>query len=540
MSLVSDLLNAGGQFAAAYLPYEASQSQIDAIQNLVNTSIPQMQELSQQLTDFGEFVPFSVTTGTGTTNIGAGGALTQELGAVPQGIQEGLLGQALTQQAGLGATAPNLSGLQQQAFGQSAGALGGATSQNIPLLAQQNALQGLFGGQLGTFGLPQATLQGLTGQALSGAQQGLAAQTPDVTGAYSGISAPSVSQAASDVANQYLTAGQQALGAATPTAASLYQDIRAMQTPEEERQRLALENRLAAQGRLGVSTAAYGGTPEQLALAKAQQEAQNTAAFQATQMADQLATAAQNRAQQLTAMGLNAEQVQAQLNAEGFGQAMQLASAGISAQQAQQGLESGQQSMATQLAQLGLTGTQAGQQLTTQQLANLTGLQQASLAGATGQQALQQGALNIGTGLFGIGSQAAQLPQQMTATDIANLQGMLGAAYIPQAQQIASLTPAIQASNIAQAAQQGQLEAQTQMGMAGLETQAAGTTALSAVEAARIKALAEALSGMFAGAGAFGASAGSANTAINSLVDWIMQPSGTTASSSVNPLEFLP
>lgn len=72
------------------------------------------------------------------------------------------------------------------------------------------------------------------------------------------------------------------------TADTLYSQIRAMQTPEEERQRLALENRLAAQGRLGVQTAAYGGTPEQLAQAKAQQEAMNTAAFQASQLAPQL------------------------------------------------------------------------------------------------------------------------------------------------------------------------------------------------------------------------------------------------------------
>lgn len=61
----------------------------------------------------------------------------------------------------------------------------------------------------------------------------------------------------------------------------IYEQIRAMQQPGEQRQNLALEERLAAQGRSGVSTNQYGGTPEQLALAKAQQEAQNQAAFQA-------------------------------------------------------------------------------------------------------------------------------------------------------------------------------------------------------------------------------------------------------------------
>lgn len=497
--ILSGLLGAGGSLAAAYLPYEATSGEMSALKDIVSGFKTDVGALSEELTGVSQFKPFTVTTPTGTTDVAEGGGLTMQLGQVPGAIQTGLLGSAQTAAGALGGLAPDVSGLQQTALAGAGTALEGATAQDQALAAQQLAMQGLFTGQLGTFGLPQQTLEGLTGTALLGAQAGLEAQAPDVTGAYTGISAPSVSQAAGDVASQYLTAGQQALGAATPTASSLYQDIRAMQTPEEERQRLALENRLAAQGRLGVSTAAYGGTPEQLALAKAQEEARNTAAFQATQMADQLATSAQNRAQQLTAQGLNAEQVQAQLNAEGFGQAMQLATAGISAQQAQQGLESGQQAMATQLAQLGLTGTQAGQQLTTQQLSNLTGLQQATMAGATGQQALQQGALGLGTGLFGLGAQAAQLPQQMTAADIANLQGMLGAAYIPQTQQIAAMTPAVQLANIAQAARQGELEALYKTGIAGLQAQAEGAGAVATLEAQRSRALADALQGLFAG-----------------------------------------
>jgi hypothetical protein len=46
-----------------------------------------------------------------------------------------------------------------------------------------------------------------------------------------------------------------------------------MMTPQRELERLNLEERLAAQGRLGVSSNAYAGaTPEQLALARAQEE----------------------------------------------------------------------------------------------------------------------------------------------------------------------------------------------------------------------------------------------------------------------------
>jgi hypothetical protein len=63
----------------------------------------------------------------------------------------------------------------------------------------------------------------------------------------------------------------------------VYGQLRALQSPEEERQRLSLENRLAAQGRLGTRTEQFGGTPEQLAMAKAQSEAQNQASLMAMQ-----------------------------------------------------------------------------------------------------------------------------------------------------------------------------------------------------------------------------------------------------------------
>ena len=67
---------------------------------------------------------------------------------------------------------------------------------------------------------------------------------------------------------------------------ALFERMRAVQRPEEERQRLALEERLAAQGRLGTSSAAYGGaTPEQLAMATAQEEARGRAMLGAMQQA---------------------------------------------------------------------------------------------------------------------------------------------------------------------------------------------------------------------------------------------------------------
>ena len=66
----------------------------------------------------------------------------------------------------------------------------------------------------------------------------------------------------------------------------IFERMRAAQRPEEERQRLALEERLAAQGRLGTSSAAFGGaTPEQLAMATAQEEARTRSMLGAMQQA---------------------------------------------------------------------------------------------------------------------------------------------------------------------------------------------------------------------------------------------------------------
>jgi len=100
----------------------------------------------------------------------------------------------------------------------------------------------------------------------------------------------------------------------------VYDRIRATQLGEEERQRLALEERLFNQGRSGVRTSMFGGTPEQFAMSKAQSEAQNQASLMAIQQA-------QAEQQQQAALG-------AQFTTLGSGLAAQ-----------QQALESGQQQM---------------------------------------------------------------------------------------------------------------------------------------------------------------------------------------------------
>lgn len=89
------------------------------------------------------------------------------------------------------------------------------------------------------------------------------------------------------------------LGGTAGQEQDIYDRIRAMQSPEEERQRMALEERMYSQGRLGVSTNQYGGTPEQLAMAKAQAEAQNSASYNAIQLAQQQQAQQANIGQQM-------------------------------------------------------------------------------------------------------------------------------------------------------------------------------------------------------------------------------------------------
>lgn len=78
---------------------------------------------------------------------------------------------------------------------------------------------------------------------------------------------------------------QQAAMPTTDREQAVYERMRTAMAPEEERQRLALEERLASQGRLGVQTAQFGGTPEQLAMAQAQEESRNRAMLSAMQQA---------------------------------------------------------------------------------------------------------------------------------------------------------------------------------------------------------------------------------------------------------------
>ena len=150
---------------------------------------------------------------------------------------------------------------------------------------------------------------------------------------------------------------------ADPAAAqtALYEQMRAVQRPEEERQRLALEERMLSQGRLGLGSAAYGGaSPELLAQETARQEAMARANLAARQQSQ----AEQAQAAQLGGM----------LQAAGY-QPQQQALSMLAASQVPAGYADVGRRTGTELAtQMGLGGLEA--RLQAEDLANRLQLQQ--------------------------------------------------------------------------------------------------------------------------------------------------------------------
>jgi len=173
--------------------------------------------------------------------------------------------------------------------------LGGGGAQGLAgiglLLNAYNRLGGIgqqglqLGQDLATTQMEQAAFRPYTVTTSTGGQFGT--QIDPTTGQLSTTMAMSPQEQALQQ-RLFGGAGQFYDQAAMPTGAreqTIFERMRATMTPEEERQRLALEERLAAQGRLGVRTAQFGGAPEQFALAQAQEEARNRAMLGAMQQA---------------------------------------------------------------------------------------------------------------------------------------------------------------------------------------------------------------------------------------------------------------
>ena len=134
-----------------------------------------------------------------------------------------------------------------------------------------------------------------------------------------------------DALRQQATQQAGMIGSVTPQ--QLMSQMQALRQPEQERAQLGMENRLAAQGRLGVQTAAYGGTPEQLAMQKAIQEQQSADALGAISQARQLqGMDIQNLTGMLSAAGMPQQQLTAAMQPSLTGMTMAQQPAQLQAQ----------------------------------------------------------------------------------------------------------------------------------------------------------------------------------------------------------------
>lgn len=531
--------------------YYAGQQGIEGAYQTGLTGLETAERMGQRALEGTQFKPFGVTSDLANVQVGAQGDVNLGLSGQQQRLQNQLLGRAGQMAGSIGSGYdPRTGQVGRQAMGQAQQQIGQVGAYDPSIAAQRGAMGGLFGQQLGQFGQPTG-LEGVTQAGLTGAQQqfGRAGQPSDLNqlrGQFAGQVGGLLSQqpsesigqlgqqafqlgreglsqlgAPSDIENlrsQYgnlaLQAGQGLLTSPEQRQSDIYESIRATQRPEEERQALRMRENLLAQGRAGVRTADYGGTPEQLAMAKAQAEAQAGAALRAREMgmaeqqqglqtaqtltgmasglagtSSDLQSAQQNRAQQLSQLGLNTQQIESQLQSEGLSRGV---TAGTTAGQLAgmaSDLETAGIGRGATLAGVGMQGAQTGRGFGQQDLQNLMALQGADIGAAQAQQALQQGRLGLGTGLFGLGQQAQMMPSQLQGADIQNMQALLGAGYMPQQQALNLLQAGMPAAEMSQRGQIRGTELQTQMGQTGLESYMQGANMANVLQQQQLQGM---------------------------------------------------
>ena len=282
MGFLSDALKAGG---AIY----GMDKNIENVEQIGEDSLASARQYGAGFQEDTAFKPFTVTSGLGSSAVNAQGGVTSTLGQEQQNIQNLLQSQG------------------QQFLG--AGNLGDLYNTGVSQYG------------LGSTAERSGSLLGGLDQTLSGMGLGSSNQREqDLIGILQG-------------------------GRGAGREQDIFNQLQAVQQPGMERDRLALEQRLFNQGRGGVQTSQYGGTPEQFALSKAQEEARLGASVQARQLANQ----EQQVASQQALQGI--QQGQAETNMFGaLGQGAELAAAlseaGLQARTGQQeigaGLRAGQ------------------------------------------------------------------------------------------------------------------------------------------------------------------------------------------------------
>ena len=344
MGFLSDALKAGG---AIY----GMDKNIENVESIGEDSLASARQYGAGFQEDTAFKPFTVTSGLGSSAVNAQGGVTSTLGQEQQSIQNLLQSQG------------------QQFLG--AGNLGD-----------------LYNTGVSQYGLGSTAER--SGSLLGGLDQSL-----------SGLGLGSSNQREQDLIG--ILQGGRGAG----REQDIFNQLQAVQQPGMERDRLALEQRLFNQGRGGVQTSQYGGTPEQFAMSKAQEEARLGASVQARQLANQEQQVASQQALQGIQQGQAETNMFGALGLQGNEQALQQLLAESGAKQA-----AGQQALQTQGQQFEIGQSLLDQsykpyeQLTEQlkpgvNLSNIAGLGQrqgAELAAALSEAGLQARSTQQGIG----------------------------------------------------------------------------------------------------------------------------------------------
>ena len=434
------LTNLLGAAAGYYNTDEAAKTALE----LGEQSAQAAEQLGLTAAGMTEFKPFTVTTGLGTATTTPEGGYTLGLSPEQQALQTGALGQAQGFMTGIGQDPMStlLSGQAQQAF-QGLG---------------PSALTGL--GTTAYSGLGPSSLRTTGGTGLSAVggdpmQAEILAQARE---RFAQIGADPRQQALLSRAD---TAFETAFGDTGQAQADIYSQLRAAQQPEEERQRLALEERMLAQGRLGLSSSAYGGSsPELLAQAKAIEEARASASLTARQQANK-------EQQQSYERGLGLLGEASGMRAQELDEAVGLLGAGYTPEQRE--LARAQAQLSGGLSQEQADLTRAG-----------------ALFGAGMTQ--EQTDLARATGLLG----SSYMPRTQ---DLAMATGLMGLGYTPQEQALATMGYGIDLAKIPAASRQAGAELFGQLGGRGLESLMQSLELATGLESVKRTGLSDALLG---------------------------------------------
>lgn len=405
--IASGLLGIG---AASYLS-NTDTSRIKAAADRYSTGFG---ELADSARSAGTFTPFTITgtngaTGTTTANSSGG------FGGLSMNLDPTTAGQVAQQRSNYQNYINNYTGVGAPQVGS-----GGFTAAGAPSISQYNPAGGYWqggptapgytpdpwsAGALGREQGPGGTGRptGLPGMLNIPQQQAALFQAQQQNPLYS------QGQAAAGLQGALGSAGGQIidqLGVGTGRSeADIYAMLEGMQQPDRERERLALRDELAAQGRLGTQTAQYGGTPEELARAKAVEEARSGNAFRAFQLAgEEQGRLAQQR---LSAFGIGEQ-------AAGRQDQGLLASFGV-------GLDA--QGQATNLTNvlggLSLQGRDIGNRFLGQNLQASLGARGQDVQSALGAQELQN---QFGLGMFGqnVAQRGQDINAMLQGADTAN------------------------------------------------------------------------------------------------------------------------